>query len=585
MVAVSWMTIAWSMAAAACFTLAGVHLVVWSRSSKKPVHLLFALMAVGAGLTGMSELFLLNTESIATYHSIIRWQHIPIFVLLVSMVWAVQLYFGNGRRWLAWMITVSWIICLIINFVSPHSLVYGEIESLDRVQTLGGEWFIIAKGTRNPWVTLADFTSLLIIIFVADASIRLWRRGGRRRAGIIGGSILVFIVAAGVHAPLVDASVIQTPYMIGFAFLAIVGAMSYELGSDAVRAAQLSREVAHNERRWRSLLEGVELLVIGADAEGRINYVNPYFGRITGRDSLEIMGQPAVELVIPDEREALAERVSRMGNDGLRPQSTWSVRCADGDSRTIVFSNVRLENPDGSLAGLLSVGEDVTDRLLAESTARHLAGRLINAQEEERSRVARDLHDDITQRLACLSIDVARVQRAAVDSHFAASLKEMGEDLVRLSEDVHAIAYRLHPSVLEDLGLPEALASECERFTRRERIPCEIRNLELPDRIPNPAALGLFRVGQEALRNIGRHARATTVTVTLRTVDEGVQLAVNDDGVGFDPSIRRVKPSMGLASMRERISYLGGELDIESSPGHGTTIVAWVPVGKGDEVS
>ena len=131
------MTIAWSMAAAACFTLAGVHLVVWSRSSKQLVHLLFALMAVGAGLSAMTELFLLHTESIATYHSIIRWQHIPIFVLLVSMVWAVQLYFGTGRRWLAWTITVSWILCLVINFVSAHNLVYTGIESLVRVETFG----------------------------------------------------------------------------------------------------------------------------------------------------------------------------------------------------------------------------------------------------------------------------------------------------------------------------------------------------------------------------------------------------------------------------------------------------------------
>lgn len=575
----SWMTIAWSMAAAACFTLAGVHLVVWSRSSKQPVYLLFALMAVGAGLSGMNELFLLHTESIAVYHSIIRWGHIPIFILLVSMVWAVQFYLGTGRRWLAWTITVSWVFCLIINFASAHNLVYLEIESLDRVATFGGEWFTIANGTRNPWANLADLTSLLIIGYVADASIRLWRRGGRRRAGIIGGSILFFIVAAGIHAPLVDASIVHTPYMIGFAFLAIVGAMSYELGSDTVRAAQLSREVENNERRWRSLLEGVELLVIGADAEGRINYVNPYFKRITGREVSEIMGRPAAELVIPDEREELADRVSRLG-ERVRPRSRWTIRCADGGSRSIVFSNVRLENPDGSPAGLLSIGEDITDRLRAESNARDLAGRLIHAQELERSRVARDLHDDITQRLARLSIDAARIQRAASDPGFAGNLKKMGQDLVRLSEDVHAIAYRLHPSVLEDLGLAEALASECERFSRRENIPCEIRNNDLTAPIPKPVALGLFRIGQEALRNIGRHARATEVNLALRTMEGGVQLAVEDNGIGFNPADRRSRPSMGLASMRERISYLGGEMDIESRPGHGTTIVAWVPINE-----
>lgn len=582
MAAVNWMTIAWSMAAGACFTLAGVHIVVWARSAKQPVHLLFALMAVGAGLSGMGELSLLHTESIPVYHDILRWQNAAIFVLLVSMVWSVQFSLGTGRRWLAWTITGLWIVCLLVNFLSPYSLVFLEIESLDRVQTFGGEWFTLAKGTRNPWANLADLTSLLIVGFVADATVRLWRNGGRRRAGIIGGSILFFIVAAGVHAPLVDISVVKTPYMIGFAFLAIVGAMSFELGTEAVRAARLSREVSNNERRWRSLLEGVELLVIGADAEGRINYVNPYFEHITGRSPSEILGRPAVELVIPDQREALADRVRRMGDDGPRVRSTWSIHCSDGGSRTMFFTNVRLENPDGSFAGLLSVGEDITDRLRAESTARDLAGRLIHAQEEERSRVARDLHDDITQRLARLSMDAARVEPDPESRRSTDTLAEIREGLVRLSEDVHAIAYRLHPAVLEDLGLAEALRSECERFSRREDTPCEIRSVDLPVTIPGPVALGLFRVGQEALRNVGRHAEASSVEVTLRGMEDGAQLAVRDDGIGFDPFMDRSKPSMGLASMRERIGYLGGELDIESSPGQGTTIVAWVPTRKED---
>jgi PAS domain S-box-containing protein len=582
---VSWITVVWSMAAAACFTLGGVHLVIWSKQSRLPVHLLFSLMAVAAGFVGLSELLLLHEETIAGYHQIIRWQHLPIFTLLTSMVWAVHLNFGTGRRWLVWMISALWVVCLVINFASRYNLVYEDITDLHRVETFWGGFYTVVKGIKNPWTNLANFTSVLIIVFVADASVRLWLKGGRQRAGIIGGSILVFIVAAGIHSPMVDAGIVKTPYMISFAFLSIVGAMSYQLGSDAVRAGQLSLEVENNERRWRSLLEGVELLVLGVDPEGRVNYVNPHFESVTGFAAIDVLGKPAAELVIAEQTEELLGRMRGMVEEGPRPRSTWSFRCADGGSRTIVFSSVRLETSDGSFAGILSVGEDITDRLRAELTARDLAGKLIHAQEEERSRVARDLHDDITQRLARLSIDAAKVERAAMDTRFAETLKEMGEDLVRLSEDVHAIAYRLHPSALEDLGLSESLASECERFTQREGIRCEIKKHELPEQVARPVALGLFRVAQEALRNIGRHARAKSVKVTLRGIEDGVQLAVHDDGVGFDPSKGRTKPSMGLASMRERISYLGGELDIESSPGHGTTIVAWVPVEEGGKPS
>jgi len=112
-----------------------------------------------------------------------------------------------------------------------------------------------------------------------------------------------------------------------------------------------------------------------------------------------------------------------------------------------------------------------------------------------------------------LNFGTGRIRRVATDPTFAATLEAMGEDLVRLSEDVHAIANRLHPAVLEDLGLSEALASECARFSRRENIPCEIRHQELTGPIPKPLALGLFRFAQEALRNSGRHARASAVTV------------------------------------------------------------------------
>jgi signal transduction histidine kinase len=149
---------------------------------------------------------------------------------------------------------------------------------------------------------------------------------------------------------------------------------------------------------------------------------------------------------------------------------------------------------------------------------------------------------------------------------------------VRLSEDVHTLSYRLHSSLLEDLGLAEALKAECEFFTRQETIPCDLKLQDVPGSLPHETALCLFRVTQEAMRNVARHARASAVEVTLRCLDDGLQLAIRDNGAGFDPSRKRERVSLGLASMRERVHLLGGELDIESAPGHGTTIVAWVPL-------
>lgn len=218
------------------------------------------------------------------------------------------------------------------------------------------------------------------------------------------------------------------------------------------------------------------------------------------------------------------------------------------------------------------------NRLRAEAAAREFGGRLMRAQEEERARLARELHDDITQRLALLSIEAGRIEREATEAKFGGTLREVRDGLVRLSEDVHSLSYRLHPALLQDLGLADALKAECERFSRHESLRVEVKLERIPAKILPDAGLCLFRVTQEALRNVARHSRARAASVSLRPLDGGLQLAVTDSGIGFDPGQQRQRPSLGLASMRERVRLLGGELDVESTPGHGTSIVAWVPV-------
>jgi len=217
-------------------------------------------------------------------------------------------------------------------------------------------------------------------------------------------------------------------------------------------------------------------------------------------------------------------------------------------------------------------------RRKAEGVAREFSGRLIRAQEEERARLARELHDDITQRLARLAIDTGRAEREGAGRAIGETMRLVREGLVKLSEDVHSLSYRLHPSLLDDLGLGEALKAECDRVSRPGTCPATLVLRNVPASVPRDVALCLFRVTQEALRNTSRHAQATSVEVTLRELDGGLQLAVHDNGVGFDPVAARERHSLGLASMRERLRLLGGVLDIESAGGQGTTVVAWVPL-------
>jgi signal transduction histidine kinase len=213
----------------------------------------------------------------------------------------------------------------------------------------------------------------------------------------------------------------------------------------------------------------------------------------------------------------------------------------------------------------------------AEGEAQALSGRLITAHEDERRWLARELHDDITQRLAGLAIDAAKLPGGDLTPSGEAR-QAIRTGLAQLSEDVHDLSYRLHPSVLDDLGLVEALKAECDRVARFESVQVEIEAERIPQNLPKDAALVIYRVAQEALRNIGRHARARTAKVSLALQESGLRLEVTDNGSGFEPNSPTRRASLGHAGMRERIRVVGGKLDIRSSLGKGTTVVAWVPI-------
>jgi signal transduction histidine kinase len=242
------------------------------------------------------------------------------------------------------------------------------------------------------------------------------------------------------------------------------------------------------------------------------------------------------------------------------------------------MGGIAARDADGRAIRTFGVLRDITEVKRAEGELRSLSRRLIGAHEEERALLARELHDDVTQRLAVLAIDVGRAELASEGRAHAETMRAVREALVRLSEDIHSLAYQLHPSVLDELGLAEALRAECERRGRQSRIALSMDVDQAPVVVGRDEALCLFRVAQEALNNVVRHAGARTASVVLRRMDGGLFLSVRDDGVGFDPRGPRHGGSLGLASMRERLRLVNGTLDVESAPGSGTAIVAWVPL-------
>jgi PAS domain S-box-containing protein len=220
-----------------------------------------------------------------------------------------------------------------------------------------------------------------------------------------------------------------------------------------------------------------------------------------------------------------------------------------------------------------------------ENDLRELAGRLIHAQEEERSRLARELHDDLAQRLAVVAIDVGRLELKLTDpsTPVREELREMKNGIVRISLDVHNLSRQLHPSILDDLGLIKAVEAECAGFSRREGIEVLFNNENIPRVIPKDVSLSLYRIIQEGLRNISKHACAERASVSLQGIDHDVLLSVQDDGIGFDWAEVKKNPGLGFSSMRERARLIHGELFIKSEPEKGTVITVRAPLTREGE--
>ena len=253
----------------------------------------------------------------------------------------------------------------------------------------------------------------------------------------------------------------------------------------------------------------------------------------------------------------------------FRPMPLWV------EHRTAFIVGIAVVALQAMLIGALLIQR--ARRRRAEREARSLGGRLITAHEDEGRRLARELHDDVTQRLAGLSIEATMLERSQDPAQQAAA-RSISTELADLSRDVHAMSYRLHPSVLDDLGLEQALRTECDRIAARGDVDVDFRCDLGERRLPSDVALCLFRVAQESLRNAVRHAEARRIEVVVERDARVATLSVLDNGKGFDPPRRRERASLGVASMRERVVLLGGRLSIRSRPGQGTRVTAWIPL-------
>jgi two-component system, LuxR family, sensor kinase FixL len=248
----STVTFVWAAVIGACATMALPHLLIGIRH-RAWENLFFALAALSGAGIACGELAIMHSTTTEQISRAQQWIHVPIFLLAVAIVGFIYLNFGTGRLWLGISGLVVRFVTLVVNFAWPPNLNFREITALRHLKVLG-DIVALPESTANPWTHLGELSSLLILAFVVDATLALWRRGGReerRRAAVIGGSITLFIVLAAGQAALINAKVIHAPYLISFPFMGVIVAMCFELSSDILRAAQTAQQLRTSEAALR----------------------------------------------------------------------------------------------------------------------------------------------------------------------------------------------------------------------------------------------------------------------------------------------------------------------------------------------
>lgn len=281
----------------------------------------------------------------------------------------------------------------------------------------------------------------------------------------------------------------------------------------------------------------------------------------------------------PDDKQRMLAESSTCMQSGGKYQYEYRMLAKDGRVvwiNDIVSVHHEVSKPS-TVSGFMI---DITDRKLSDDILKLLSGRLITAQEDERKRIARDLHDDLNQRMALMSIELEQIGQMLPNKTDGLSerIKGLQRKALAISKEIHRMSYKLHPSKLDHLGLVPALKSLCSELSESRALHIEFRHDDLPANLPANITLCLFRIAQEALQNAGKHSGESRVDIVLEANNSAIELTVSDAGCGFDMSEGKMTEGLGFISMRERLRLVNGSLNIQSKPRSGTRIEVSVPV-------
>jgi PAS domain S-box-containing protein len=354
----------------------------------------------------------------------------------------------------------------------------------------------------------------------------------------------------------------------------------FGIAADVTDRKQAQEAIRESEERFRLVANTAPVLIWMAGTNKLCTYFNDPWLEFTGQSLESQLGNGWAEGVHSDDLDMCVATYSEAFDRRERFSMEYRLRRYDGVYRWLNDIGVPRFNADHSFAGFIGSCIDITERKLAEQTLSSVSHRLIEAQEQERTRIARELHDDINQRLALLTIELEEMKRYLMDSipEGMRRIEKIVERTQGINKDVHAISHRLHSSQLELLGIGAAAASFCSELSEQMKVTVDFACGGLLHEVPNDVSLCLFRVLQEALHNAVKYSNVKRFAVQLNATSDEIHLTVRDSGTGFDLNTAIKGRGLGLISMQERVRLVRGRILIESKSMGGTEVSVRIPV-------
>lgn len=384
----------WAMLIGGCVAMALPHLLLGiSRREGAAAHLFFVLAATAVVGVAICEMLMMRATSPQQFALVQQWIHVPIFVLTVALVGFILFYFHTGRPWVGAIACAARFIALVIDFVFPPSLSFREITALRHVDFLSAS-VSVPVGVPSPWTHLGELSSILLLLFVIDASISLWRQGtsdARRRAAVVGGSIAFFILVAAGLTALLHRQIIEAPYLVSFPFAAIIAAVAFELGADLVRARDVAAKLhlseaslEESEGRFERLADAAPIIMWMAGPDKLCTFFNKGWLNFTGRTMEQELGNGWSEGVHPDELANCLQTYA-IAFDSRQPFTMrYRLRHQDGQYRWISDHGVPRYDAEGTFAGYVGACVDLTEILKRDKELRQFEERVALAAQVAR---------------------------------------------------------------------------------------------------------------------------------------------------------------------------------------------------------